>query len=1011
MQQPPATDHFLSGNGRRVLGALAILFLLFAFIPDVLPVGTANYLPLHTVLEIAAVAVAFLVFIIGWRSWLQAPPLPITIIACGFLGVALLDVSHLLSYQGMPRFVTPSHPEKAINFWLAARTLAALALLLAACLSWDHTSRRWQRHTGLFVTLMAVALIHGVFLWGEELVPSTFDPDTGLTPFKIAVEYVLVGLYGVTALILWRRRETIRGIDVSALGLAVLVTALSELFFTLYTSVTDLYNLMGHVYKIIAYYFLYRALVASGIDLPYHRLEDARQRMAATLDAMPDMVFELDRDTVVHQFHSQQGELLMPPEQFLGRPLHPMLPDPAAEVTRNALEDVIRSGHTQGRQYRLTIDGEERWYELSGSRLKGSLAPEPRYLLLVRNITDRKRAEMERDRVQDILYTALDNLPLGLAINTVGGEVHFEYMNERFPAIYGVTREQLNEPDGFWKYAYRDPEQRDAMRRQVVADVESGDPDRMHWPDVPLTDNRGNTRYVTARNIPLPQEGLSLSLVTDVTEQHRVEEELRIAAAAFESQEGIIISDADRRVLRVNQAFTTVTGQATEAVRGQLLEELLTSPDDTELRESITRALQQTGHWRGELWLRHDDGQCYPQRTTLTAVRDSEGCISHYIADLIDTTALHEAEQQIEQLALFDPLTGLANRSRMLQHLQHVIARHQHGGQHGAVLYLDLDQFKTINDTLGHQAGDRLLVRVADILREQSGAGVFVARNGADEFMVIVERCGADIEEAASAGQKKAEHLLKAINGRYQIDGEAYYSTCSIGIAVFGQKAVDAIEVLKQADIAMNQAKLHKGQYISFFDPAMETALLARASLDRELREALHREQFVLWYQPKVRADGTVVGAEALIRWQHPEKGLLAPGHFIPEAEASGLIHDLEQWVLKTAIRQLQDWQQRSGYRHLTLNVNVTSGQFYRTDFVTMMDGLIADCPVDPGGLVLEFTEGTLIADIDAARERIEALRSRGIHFAIDDFGTGYSSLTYLSRLPLDQLKIDQSFV
>ncbi len=917
MDRPLSKNQFLSRDGRRVLSGLVLLFLLFTVIPAPAPLGTANYLPLHTMLEIAAVAVAFLVFVIGWRSWLRAPPLPITIIASGFLGVALLDVSHLLSYPGMPHFITPSGSEKAINFWLAGRALGAMALLLAACLPWDQTTRGWQRQAALFVPLAMVAGINILLLLGEHSVPATFHPDTGLTPFKIATEYLIVVLYLAASLLLWHRRAVIHGIDLPALNLAVLVIALSELFFMLYTNSTGLYNLMGHVYKIIAYYYLYQALVASGIDYPYFRLEQARQRLSATLKALPDMMFELDRDGIVHQYHSQQDELAAPPEQFLGKPVYAFLPEAVVEVTRQALDDVIRTGHTEGRQYRLTIDGQERWYELSGSRLQvypAPRAPEPRYLLLVRNITDRKLAELERDRVQQILYTALDNLPLGLAINTVTEPVRFEYMNDRFPVTYGVTREQLQNPDGFWKNVYRDPRQRETMRQRVMDDVESGDPDRMFWPDVPLPDAEGNTRYITARNIPLPEQGLALSLVYDVTEEHRVAEELRIAAAAFESQEGIVVSDANHRVLRANRAFTELTGLTADEVRDQKLEELLSEPGNDRLWAAIRRTLAQTGYWRGELWLRHADGQRYPQRTTLTATHDDQGRTTHYIADLIDTTALHEAAQQIEQLALYDSLTGLANRSQMLQQFQDAIARHQSVDRYGAVLYLDLDHFKTINDTLGHRMGDRLLVRVASIIQQQAGPDRFVARNGADEFVVIMENSGRESQMAAHAARNLAERLLATISGGYELDGQRYHNSCSIGITIFGHEPVDAITLLKQADIAMNQAKHLEGQHISYFDPAMEAELLARASLDSELRKALDRQQFVLWYQPKVRGDGTVVGAEALIRWQHPDKGLLPPAQFIPAAEASGLIHDIEQWVLGETLQQLLDWQQRPGF-------------------------------------------------------------------------------------------------
>lgn len=1012
-EREEANEAFLTSNGRRILALLLAIFLVLSLFPDVAPSGMANYLALHITLEIVAITIAFMVFAIGWRSWLSAPPLPITLIACGFLGVGLLDISHLLSYQGMPAFITPGDPEKAINFWLASRLLAGLTLLSAVSLSWTRSIRRWQRNATLLATLLAVLLLSLLFLFASDHVPATFDAEEGLTTFKVAFEYALVALYLTTSAVLWLRRRRIREPDTRALNLAILVTALSELYFTLYTDVTDIYNLSGHLYKIVAYYFLYRARVVMGIETPSRQLLRAERRMAATLNAMPDMMLELDDQGRIHQYHSQQSHLPVPEAELEGHSFFEFVPPPVEHVIRQAMADIARHGVTQGRQCALTVRGKERWYELSGTRLHDPDrdGTETRYLLLIREITSRIEAERERDRSRRFLETALDNLPLGLAINSVDEDIEFLYMNDRFPVIYGVTREQLAEPDGFWKHVYRDPATRESMKRRVIEDVASGDPQRMRWENIPLLDADGGTRYITAQNIPLPEEELSLSLVMDVTAQREAEREQRISAIAFQSQEAIIITDADRRILRVNLAFTDVTGFGQQEVIDKPLDFLNAGENSREVRQSIERSLAASGRWRGELWHRHKDGSLYPQRMTLTAVRDETGAVTHYVAHLIDTTALHEAERTIEQLAFYDPLTGLGNRSLMLQRLQESVG-HQGVGQHsGALLYVDLDHFKIINDTLGHHAGDILLAEVASRLRASVDPDNFIARNGADEFIVIINEAGSNTQEAATHARQVADQLVNRLSGTYDIQGNSYHSSCSIGIAIYGDDSQDAIEVLKQADIATNQVKQIEERHVGFFDPAMEARIRDQLSLDRDLREALEQEQFELWYQPKVRANGSVTGAEALIRWHHPRKGLLGPGSFIPAAEASGLIGPIEQWVLDTAIRQLAEWQSRDETRRLSLNVNVTSSQFYRLDFTDQLLEMLSRHAVDPRGLVLEFTESTLIADIDSARQRMEALRRHGVHFAIDDFGTGYSSLTYLSHLPLDQLKIDQSFV
>jgi diguanylate cyclase (GGDEF)-like protein/PAS domain S-box-containing protein len=498
--------------------------------------------------------------------------------------------------------------------------------------------------------------------------------------------------------------------------------------------------------------------------------------------------------------------------------------------------------------------------------------------------------------------------------------------------------------------------------------------------------------------------------VVDISARKRTEEEQRIAAIAFESQSGMMVTDPHGVILRVNRAFVRMTGFSVEEAVGQTPSLLRSGRHSAAFYQEMWAALVAKGYWQGQIWNRRKSGKIYSEWLTITAVKSAEGKVTHYVSTFSDITQNSEAEAQIHRLAYYDALTQLPNRRLLQDRLSQALATTSRNGLYGAILFLDIDNFKTVNDTRGHDTGDQLLVEVTQRLRQTVREGDTVARLGGDEFVVLLEELGNNADEAAALAKQVGEKLGEAISLPCQINGTELHCTASIGIGLFCLH--DTVEdLLKHADLAMYHAKTSGRNTLRFFDPAMQARLYERSALETELRKALKQRQLQLHYQPQVDTRGRVIGAEALLRWQHPLRGLVAPGDFIPLAEESGLILPIGHWVLETACAQLAKWAHSSHGRDLVLAVNVSARQFRQPDFVAQVTAVLETSGANPARLKLELTESLVLENVADTIAKMRQLKMLGISFSMDDFGTGYSSLSYLTRLPLDQLKIDRSFV
>ena len=513
-------------------------------------------------------------------------------------------------------------------------------------------------------------------------------------------------------------------------------------------------------------------------------------------------------------------------------------------------------------------------------------------------------------------------------------------------------------------------------------------------------------------------EELAVNLAYGISGMRNVAEKLafadqvrKLSLAVEQSPESIAITDLDARIEYVNEAFLRTTGYTREEVLGQNPKVLHSGETPSATYVDLWASLVAGRVWKGEFRNRRKDGSEYTEMAVISPLRDAHGAITHYVAVKEDVTQRRESQERIHHLAYYDSLTDLPNRRLLLDRMELALADCAQRGRFGALFYVDIDNFKTINDTLGHMLGDQMLVQVAERLSGCAGPADTVARLGGDDFIMLLADLGADPLQAEAQAKALGERVFAGFQVLFSLGSTQYRASPSIGVAIFGHPDDTVEELMKQVDLAMYEAKAAGRNTMRFFDTQVQAAMFAEAALDVDLRAALERREFRLYYQIQVDESGEPVGAEALLRWQHPTRGVLSPDAFIGFAEKSGLIVPIGEWVLEAACAQLASWAVQPSMRQFTLAVNVSAKQFRQPDFVARCLDRFARTGIDTNRLKLEPTESLLLEDVEDAVAKMTQLRDNGVRFALDDFGTGYSSLAYLRRLPLDQLKIDQSFV
>jgi diguanylate cyclase (GGDEF)-like protein/PAS domain S-box-containing protein len=698
-------------------------------------------------------------------------------------------------------------------------------------------------------------------------------------------------------------------------------------------------------------------------------------------------------------------------------------PDDRGRMSAHATD--VASGREKklDREYRIIrhSDHAERWVHGLG-RIEFDAQGNLRTLRgVIKDITARKMGEIVLRDNEQRFRESFEQAAVGMLHTSLDGQIL--RANAKFAEIIGYTPDEIA-GISFQQITYHDDlDKSNAALTRMTAGLADITPPSV-WEKRYIRKDGNLTWVKLTISIQRDSEGRALHYITvveDINERKAAEASLSKAQEALRLSEEryrtvfqtsldciTIKTLTDERYVDVNSAFLKLMGYEYQEIIGRTSLEL-NIWSDRRSREDMAQRLRRDSVLQDfETQYKKRNGEIFWVRISASEIEiDGTRCVLSVMRDISDAKA---AEEEIWNLAFYDPLTRLPNRRLLLDRLRQALAATTHTERNRALLFVDLDDFKTLNDTLGHQTGDRLLQEVAARLTKSVRECDTVARLGGDEFVVMLEGLSTVPEEAATQAETVGSNILSAINQPYWLDGHECLSTSSVGITVFGQKSESADAILQQADIAMYQAKAAGRNTMRFFAPALQTAVHARAAMEVELRQALKADQFVLHYQPQVDEVG-LMGAEALIRWMHPKHGLLAPGTFIPMAEQSGLILPLGDWVLETAAAQIAAWEGRSQTANISVSVNISALQFRQPDFVDQVLRALRRAGANPQNLKLELTESMLVDNMEDVIVKITALKSHGIGFSLDDFGTGYSSLAYLKRLPLDQLKIDRSFV
>jgi len=835
--------------------------------------------PLHTIFESIAVLVSMMVFAIGWDLPSENRNANFIVLAAIFLGVGVLDFIHTLSYPGMPDFITPSTPEKAINFWLMARLLSAFGLLFITWQSWRViiTNRgRWLMLVGMLFFLGVVITIGFRF---PQLIPDTFVAGEGLTDFKRGVELLIVILFATAAIRLFMQIRTKQVFDVFGLFAAASVLALSEICFMLYAEVNDIFNLLGHVYKVIAYFFIYKSILVTTIREPYRQLKSSQNTLQNVIDNIPLRVFWKDRESRYAGcnilFSKDAGGAN--PKDIVGKFDTQLWPEDVAEAFRADDRQVINS-NTPKLNYeepQIRAEGKRSWLRTSKVPLVDADMQTIGILGIYDDITDTKELEEELY----MSHSAIENSKS--AHFWFNSEGCVTYANEFACATLGYNRDELVGMY-FWEFD---------------ADLQPSDASRL-W----------------------------TSLKSE-------------SALLFETKN------------------------------------------------------------------KHKDGTIFPVEVSVNYISTGNNerafCVIH------DLTKRKQAEDLIWQNANIDFLTGLPNRRMFKDRLEQEIKKAHRTQLPLTLFFLDLDNFKEVNDVMGHSKGDLLLKQAAHRLVSCVRESDTVARFGGDEFTILLSEVHDE-----DCVERILQDALEVIAEPFKLDGDVAYVTASIGVTCYPNDGVEIDELLKNADQSMYAAKANGRNGFSYFSPKMQAVAKERMKLANDLRSALSNNQLWVAYQPIIEIKSEkIVKAEALIRWQHPEYGLVGPDQFISIAEHTGLINDIGEFVFRSATQAVKRWQETYD-TEFQVSINVSPVQFNdKSNKFKPWYQQLTGLGLAGKSIVVEITEGLLLEASTIIQDKLLEFRDAGIQVALDDFGTGYSALSYLKKFDIDYIKIDQSFV
>ncbi len=692
-----------------------------------------------------------------------------------------------------------------------------------------------------------------------------------------------------------------------------------------------------------------------------------------------------------------------PPDEMIGMLTRDLFPDEAAylELAARARQALGASQTFVEEALCRKKDGKTLWVKFSARGIVDG-SPALGTIWIAEDITEQRRTYLEKQQAITELSSILNTAVMGIALlrhRTI------DRCNRRLEELFGFGEGEMNGcSTRVW---YGDDETWDSVGRDVYADLLAGrEASRETW--FQRRDGKHFWGRLAGRAFdPADPYAGSVWIIEDLTQSKAENEELQLARKVFEvNSEAIMVTDIRNQIVRVNAAFERITGYSSHEVVGRDPKLLGSGRHDADFFITMWNELRISGHWSGEIWDRHKDGREYPKWLRIDTIRDSQGTVTHYVAVFSDISERKASEEHIRYLAQHDALTGLPNRYMLAMHLEHALARAQRGSDSIGLMFIDLDNFKTINDTLGHQYGDALLCEVAKRITRAVRKSDIVARLGGDEFVVVLENIhGAN--DAGHVAQKIIDQLGQAI----AVDGHNLHTTPSIGIGIFPEDGETSDILMKNADVAMYHAKAAGRNNYQFYAEHMNQSAAIRIQMEGRLRAAMNGNEFQLHYQPQINLlTGRLCGCEALIRWFNPELGMVSPASFIPLSEEIGLIVPISEWVLRTACQAAREWLD-AGIEFGVISVNISPHQFRQRNFPERVEQILAETGLPIDRLELEITESTIMETAEITIATLTQLKNLGISLAVDDFGTGYSSLAYLKRFPIDRLKIDRSFI
>lgn len=969
----------------------------------------ASMLLIHNLLELISIALCAAIFFAVWNSDGVTRNRSLLMFGIVCLAVALLDVEHMLSYPGMPDFVTPAALDKTIAFWLAARLLQALSLLGLAYCGARTGDREWARYGLLAAALLLVGAVSWLVLFHLDGLPPLFVPGEGLTAAKTGTEYLVIAVLLLTAVLLSRKIFERDQYDSRYLLMATLSLIFTELCFTLCRSAQDSAMVLGHVYKIVAMFFLYRAVFVESVKRPFRRMKESQDYFRHLLETMPDGVVVVDTAGRISGLNRAAEQMFRcRREDLLGKAVEVLMPERhrAGHVVNRASYASSPTVREMGSAMQLSAirqdSGEEFPVEVALSPL-GDVGAGG-VMCVVRDSTLRLQAEAQLRQQKQELHVLTEGRPE--VVSRFDRQLRRLYVNGAIEKIDGKPRDfylnkrldELGRADTWAK----------TWNTQLQQVFDSGQPlEFEHYYD----SLRGRRHYLVRLTPEFAADGTVdrvLAIASDVSSRVMAQEESRRFASLLDvSPDLVFVTDPQGVVLYFNPAGRALLGWPADTdVRYIKPYSFYPERAVKRLRESAMPHAAAYGMWRGENTLLREGGKEIPVIHTLLAHKNEQGKVVYWSNLIQDFSERRQLESRLLHQATHDKLTGLPNRSMLLDHIRQGLFHAERAKKIMAVMFVDLDDFKSINDSLGHEAGDALLVEVTRRLKNTVRGEDTLCRLGSDEFTVVMENMESVSDVAAAAGKLQA-----ALKQPYSLQGRHFSTGASIGITLYPLDGGVAEDLLRNADIAMHQAKRQsKGDYY-FYTADMNDRIHEQLELKEDMRRGIGNGEFVLHYQPKIDLQtGALAGMEALVRWQHPERGLLSPAAFIPLAEESGLILPLGESILRAACEQARAWQ-LAGLPALRVAVNLSVRQFAQDDLVGVVERVLQETGLPAAYLELEITESMLMEDADHSVWNLFQLRQLGVTLSIDDFGTGYSSLSYLRNFPVGYLKIDRSFV